>query len=76
MLISLSILRESCNGSVAAQGQGTGKRALVIAAGLALVADAVVATQIRPAPLRRAVRLAIPIVLTRPVAGILTRLGV
>ena len=52
------------------------KRALVIAAGLALVADAVVTTQIRPAPLRRAVRLAIPIVLTRPVAGILTRLGV
>lgn len=52
------------------------KRALVIAAGIALVADAVVTTQVRPAPLRRALRLAIPIVLTRPVAGVLTRLGV
>ena len=51
------------------------KRALVIAATLALVTD-VVTTQVRPAPLRRAVRLAIPIILTRPVAGILTRLDV
>jgi hypothetical protein len=52
------------------------KRALVIAATLALVADAVVTTQVRPALVRRAMRLAIPLVLTRPVAGILTRLGI
>lgn len=52
------------------------RRSLVIAATLALVADAIVTTQVRPAPLRKAVRLAIPVVLTRPVAGILTRLGV
>jgi len=52
------------------------QRALVIAATLALVADAVVTTQVRPALVRRVMRLAIPLVLTRPVAGILTRLGV
>ena len=52
------------------------KRAVMIAAALALATDVVVTTQVRPAPLRRAVRLAIPVVLTRPVAGILTRLGV
>jgi hypothetical protein len=52
------------------------KRAVVIAAALALATDVVVTTQVRPALLRRAVRLAIPVVLTRPVAGILTRLGV
>lgn len=52
------------------------RRSLVIAATLALVADAIVTTHVRPAPLRKAVRLAIPVVLTRPVAGMLTRLGV
>ena len=52
------------------------KRALVIATTLALAADVVVTTQVRPALVRRAVRLAIPLVLTRPVAGILTRLGI
>jgi small neutral amino acid transporter SnatA (MarC family) len=52
------------------------KRAVVIAAALALATNVVVTTQVRPALLRRAVRLAIPVVLTRPVAGILTRLGV
>ena len=52
------------------------KRAVMIAAGLALITDVIVTTQVRPAPLRRVVRLAIPVVLTRPVAGILTRLGV
>jgi hypothetical protein len=52
------------------------KRAVVIAAAIALVTDVVVTTQVHPALLRRAVRLAIPVVLTRPVAGILTRLGV
>ena len=52
------------------------KRAVLIAAVLALVTDVVVTTQVHPALLRRAVRLAIPVVLTRPVAGILTRLGV
>jgi hypothetical protein len=52
------------------------KRAVLIAAALALVTDVVVTTQVRPALLRRAVRLAIPLVLTRPVAGILTRWGI
>jgi hypothetical protein len=52
------------------------KRAVLIAAALALVTDVVVTTQVRPALLRRAVRLAIPVVLIRPVAEILTRLGV
>jgi hypothetical protein len=52
------------------------KRAVLIAATLALVADVVVTTQVHPALLRRAVRLAIPVVLTGPVASILTRLGV
>ena len=52
------------------------KRAVLIATMLALVTDVVVTTQVRPAMLRRAVRLAIPVVLTRPVAGVLTRLGV
>jgi hypothetical protein len=52
------------------------KRAVLVAAALALVTDVVVTTQVRPALLRRAVRLAIPVLLTRPVAGILTRLGV
>jgi hypothetical protein len=52
------------------------KRAVLVAAALALVTDVVVTTQIHPALLRRVVRLAIPVVLTRPVAGILTRLGV
>jgi hypothetical protein len=52
------------------------KRAVLIAAALALVTDVVVTTQVHPALLRRIVRLAIPVVLTRPVAGILTRLGV
>ena len=52
------------------------KRAVLIAAALALVTDVVVTTQVHPAILRRTVRLAIPVVLTRPVAGILTRLGV
>lgn len=52
------------------------KRAVMIAAALALVTDVVVTTQVRPALFRRAMRLAIPVVLTRPVAGILTRLGV
>jgi hypothetical protein len=52
------------------------KRAVLIAAALALVTDVVVTAQVHPALLRRAVRLAIPVVLTRPVAGILTRLGV
>jgi hypothetical protein len=49
---------------------------VLIAAALALVTDVVVTTQVHPALLRRVVRLAIPVVLTRPVAGILTRLGV
>jgi hypothetical protein len=49
---------------------------VLIAAALALVTDVVVTTQVRPTLLRRVVRLAIPVVLTRPVAGILTRLGV
>ena len=48
------------------------KRAVLIAAALALVTDVVVTTQVHPALLRRVVRLAIPVVLTRPVAGILT----
>ncbi len=52
------------------------KRAVLIAATLALATDVVVTTQVRPALLRRIVRLAIPVVLTRPVAGMLTRLGV
>lgn len=52
------------------------KRAVLVAAALALVTDVVVTTQVHPALLRRAVRLVIPVVLTRPVAGILTRLGV
>jgi len=52
------------------------KRAVLVAAALALVTDVVVTTQVHPALLRRVVRLAIPVVLTRPVAGILTRLGV
>ncbi len=52
------------------------KRAVLIAATLALVADVVVTTQVHPALLRRALRLAIPVVLTGPVAGILSRLGV
>ena len=52
------------------------KRAVLIAAAIALVTDVVVTTQVHPALLRRAARLAIPVVLTRPVAGILTRLGV
>lgn len=52
------------------------KRAVMIAAAVALVTDVIVTTQVRPAPLRRVMRLAIPVVLTRPVAGILTRLGV
>jgi hypothetical protein len=52
------------------------KRAVLIAAALALVTDVVVTTQVHPALLRRTLRLAIPVVLTRPVAGILTRLGV
>jgi hypothetical protein len=52
------------------------KRAVLVAATLALVTDVVVTTQVHPALLRRVVRLAIPVVLTRPVAEILTRLGV
>lgn len=52
------------------------KRAVLIAAALAVVTDVVVTTQVHPALLRKAVSLAIPVVLTRPVAGILTRLGV
>ncbi len=62
--------------SAIAYPQEASKRAVMIAAALALVTDVVVTTQVRPAPLRRVVRLAIPVVLTRPVAGILTRLGV
>jgi hypothetical protein len=59
-----------------AYSEDPSKRAVLIAAALALVTDVVVTTQVHPALLRRAVRLAIPVVLTRPVAGILTRLGV
>jgi hypothetical protein len=59
-----------------AYSEDPSKRAVLIAAALALVTDVVVTTQVHPALLRRVVRLAIPVVLTGPVAGILTRLGV
>jgi hypothetical protein len=59
-----------------AHSDAPSKRAVLIAATLALITDVVVTTQVHPALLRRAARLAIPVVLTGPVAGILTRLGV
>jgi hypothetical protein len=52
------------------------QRALVLAAALAVVVDAAVWTSVRPKPLRMVVRLAIPVVVTRPLAGVLTRMGV